>query len=454
MDIIKAFQKNEVGINITIKGTHESPLFRASDIGEVLDIGNIRPSIQDFDNTEKHAVSTTDVIGREQEVSYLTEKGLYKVLFRSRKPIAKQFTDWVCEVLKEIRLKGVYDLQQQLKLKEKDSKEILIDNFKNKQVIYFILVEENVLKFGFSGDIKTRFADHLVEFGPDIKLSYVFETRYNREFEQMIKTELKKYIISKKYKNNQTELIELSDNFTYDQLKRKIEKLKEVVNENLVPKLLNDISEMEIKIAELEREINNNSHYHKLKEENEQLRLKVIELETKLANNNKDVEMEKLRLRKQELDMRYTQNLKSKNSFNMHRLENGIEQKFCPGILCREETESDGKWLTLDHFGKSDQNKDGLRGECKKCRNVSERTNYERKDHKMTAEQLEESKHDRSMKLRVKLIDGKKECTKCEVMKDIDEYEKIGAYITGEDKYRSDCRECRKKQKRKPIKAL
>ena len=69
--------------NITIKWIHENPLFRASDIGEVLGIENIRPSIQDFDNTEKHAISTTDAIGREQEVSYLTEKGLYKVLFRS-----------------------------------------------------------------------------------------------------------------------------------------------------------------------------------------------------------------------------------------------------------------------------------------------------------------------------------------------------------------------------------
>ena len=48
-------------------------------------------SITDFDESEKRAVSTTDSTGRMQEVTFLTEKGLYKVLFRSRKPIAQKF---------------------------------------------------------------------------------------------------------------------------------------------------------------------------------------------------------------------------------------------------------------------------------------------------------------------------------------------------------------------------
>ena len=38
-----------------------------------------------------------DSIGRQQKVSFLTEKGLYKVLFKSRKPIAEKF----CFPLKE-----------------------------------------------------------------------------------------------------------------------------------------------------------------------------------------------------------------------------------------------------------------------------------------------------------------------------------------------------------------
>ena len=56
-------------------------------------------------------------LGGEQDVTFLTEKGLYKVLFKSRKPIAEKFQNWVCEVIKEIRLNGKYKLEQELKNK-------------------------------------------------------------------------------------------------------------------------------------------------------------------------------------------------------------------------------------------------------------------------------------------------------------------------------------------------
>lgn len=94
-------------------------MFRSSDIAQVLDIGNIRPSIQDFDETEK-VVNTINTLGGNQEVTFLTEKGLYQVLFTSRKPIAKQFKNWVCEVIKEIRINSVYNLEKQLIEKDKE----------------------------------------------------------------------------------------------------------------------------------------------------------------------------------------------------------------------------------------------------------------------------------------------------------------------------------------------
>ena len=90
MDIVKAFNSNDLHTEIVIRGTVTDPLFRASDIGVVLDISNIRTSIVDFDESEK-VVRTTDTLGGAQDVTFLTEKGLYKVLFRSRKPIAQKF---------------------------------------------------------------------------------------------------------------------------------------------------------------------------------------------------------------------------------------------------------------------------------------------------------------------------------------------------------------------------
>jgi prophage antirepressor-like protein len=143
MDIVKAFNSNNLHTEIVIKGTKTDPLFRASDIGVVLDL-TIRSIIRDFDDTEK-VVLTTHTLGGNQDVTFLTEKGLYKVLFRSRKPIAQRFQDWVCEVIKEIRLNGTYELQQEIVQKQKELEQTknemsAIETTKNKEM------EEKLIK--------------------------------------------------------------------------------------------------------------------------------------------------------------------------------------------------------------------------------------------------------------------------------------------------------------------
>jgi prophage antirepressor-like protein len=145
MDIVKAFNTNDLHTEVVIKGTKTDPLFRASDIGIILEINNIRMSIIDFDESEKRAVSSTDSTGRMQDVTFLTEKGLYKVLFRSRKPIAQRFQNWVCEVIKEIRLNGLYELQKEVDQKQKELEQTknemsAIETTKNKEM------EEKLIK--------------------------------------------------------------------------------------------------------------------------------------------------------------------------------------------------------------------------------------------------------------------------------------------------------------------
>jgi prophage antirepressor-like protein len=119
MEIVKAFTTNNLHTEITIKGTFDTPLFRASDIGEVLEINNIRTSITNFDETEK-VVQNIITQGGTQQVTFLTEKGLYKILFKSRKQIAEQFQNWVCDVIKEIRLSGTYILKQHVEQLKND----------------------------------------------------------------------------------------------------------------------------------------------------------------------------------------------------------------------------------------------------------------------------------------------------------------------------------------------
>ena len=118
--MVKQFEN----LNITIYGSYEEPLFKAKDIGELLEMKNIREVIKNFNNKQK-GVSLTDTPGGKQEVTFLTEQGLYKVLMKSRKPIAEQFQDWVCEVVEEIRKRGKYDLEEQLKLKDIETQRLL-----------------------------------------------------------------------------------------------------------------------------------------------------------------------------------------------------------------------------------------------------------------------------------------------------------------------------------------
>jgi prophage antirepressor-like protein len=220
MDIVKAFNSNELHTEIVIKGTYESPLFRASDIGQVLDIANIRTTINSFDNTEK-VVHSMDTPGGTQEVTFLTEKGLYKVLFKSRKPIAEKFQDWVCEVIKDIRLNGAYILQQKndeleqrltqannenkdienrnkesyaklLKEKALERQKILLAEYdKDISIVYIVKVKtyENgtyVIKIGESRrGITNRFAEHKSKYD-EVLLMDCFAVNNSKDFESFI----------------------------------------------------------------------------------------------------------------------------------------------------------------------------------------------------------------------------------------------------------------------------
>lgn len=169
MDIVRAFTANNLHTEITIKGTVENPLFRASDIAEILGIINIRQAVIDFNESEK-VITATATNGGEQQVIFLTEKGLYKMLFRSRKNIAVIFQDWVCEVLKNIRLKGKYESESKLKELEEEKKKLELENtlLKNAEqsknpIIYIYdtdareLSSIRKLKIGITENISQRF---------------------------------------------------------------------------------------------------------------------------------------------------------------------------------------------------------------------------------------------------------------------------------------------------------
>jgi prophage antirepressor-like protein len=88
------------------------PWFVAKDVCEVLEIVNHKDSISRLKESMKSGVAITDPHGRPQVTKVISEAGLYKLIFQSRKPEAEKFADWVAEeVLPAIRKNGYYSTQ-------------------------------------------------------------------------------------------------------------------------------------------------------------------------------------------------------------------------------------------------------------------------------------------------------------------------------------------------------
>lgn len=96
-----------LGREFGIYGTVEEPLFLAKDVAEWIEHSKVSMMLSTVDEDEK-LMETIFTSGQNREMWFLTEDGLYEVLFQSRKPIAKQAKKEIKMILKEIRRNGVY----------------------------------------------------------------------------------------------------------------------------------------------------------------------------------------------------------------------------------------------------------------------------------------------------------------------------------------------------------
>lgn len=109
MNEVKIINKsNLLGKEIDVWGSVEHPLFRASDVAVWIQHSDVSTMVKIVDEDEKVFVTNPNNVCGGQGAWFLTEDGLYEVLMRSRKPIAKQFKKGVKKILHEIRTKGGY----------------------------------------------------------------------------------------------------------------------------------------------------------------------------------------------------------------------------------------------------------------------------------------------------------------------------------------------------------
>lgn len=101
--------------DIRIVGTADQPEWVAQDVCTILGIAEAKSSLRDFDDDEKgmHSVHLRSENGVEQgrEMLTLKEPGLYRLIFKSRKEVAKRFQRWIShEVIPSIRKTGTYSI--------------------------------------------------------------------------------------------------------------------------------------------------------------------------------------------------------------------------------------------------------------------------------------------------------------------------------------------------------
>ncbi|MGL5934391.1 MAG: BRO-N domain-containing protein, partial [Cetobacterium sp.] len=119
--------------------------FKAADVAKVLDIVNIHSSTQHFNEKEK-AIREMDTIKGIQKVTMLTSRGVYRLLYASKKPIAEKFRDWASDVLDDIIFNESQELKKQLEEKAKELKQKEIENKKQEKELKQKEIENQKLR--------------------------------------------------------------------------------------------------------------------------------------------------------------------------------------------------------------------------------------------------------------------------------------------------------------------
>jgi anti-repressor protein len=105
---IKKFINVQLGCEVRVLDRGGEPWFVAKDVCDAIGFGNPRQAISNLEDDEK-GVHSMDTLGGAQQVTIISEPGLYALISQSRKPEAKPFKRWVNhEVLPSIRKHGMY----------------------------------------------------------------------------------------------------------------------------------------------------------------------------------------------------------------------------------------------------------------------------------------------------------------------------------------------------------
>lgn len=284
--IVKAFENNPISILQEDNDNKRVYYFKATDIGKALDLKNIHVSIQIYDEDEKVLRKAYDHKGNEQDTTFLTSQGVYRLLYNSKKEIAKKFRKWAGAILDDLIFnqgkclkeeienskKLLQEKNDEIQIKDKQLEKngelqkhnILLKEYGNSKyyIVYLIKVKtisdkKWVLKIGESRmGITNRYKEHKSKYSECIILD-IFLVKRCKEFERFLHQKLNGY----RYKElsgheNENELFLVGEELSYSYIIKLIQDNIRNYNDDL----------LEVQSLNLEVE--------RLKIENQQLKLK------------------------------------------------------------------------------------------------------------------------------------------------------------------------------------
>ena len=222
--IVKAFENNPISIlheNIDNKKVY---YFKATDVGKALNLTNIAVSIQNYDDDEKVIRKAYDLRGCEQDTTFLSSQGVYRLLYNSKKDIAKKFRKWAGAILDDIIFNESQELKRQLEKQQRllEQKEQLIESQENelekKEILLkrkekqlkemtkkttidyiYVAVNEgvnNLAKIGITENIIKRNDNHLSS-NPGFKYIFTYQSKNNKLIEACVKNVLSPFVYNK-----------------------------------------------------------------------------------------------------------------------------------------------------------------------------------------------------------------------------------------------------------------
>lgn len=200
---------------------------------------------------------TKNVIPKIQsQTIFITESGLYSLIFSSKKPYALKFKNWIFdEVLPSIRKTGKYELNNTKNIKSL----VDINCFNNKSCCYLLHIKDNYYKYGKTINIKDRLNVHKNKLNYSCVIK-IWELEAKEDLENKISYLVSQLNIKCTYLKH-TECFETNDNNTIEDILKRIDIYYEACKEKiytdnyLIQKEITKQKELDYKMFLVQKEI-------------------------------------------------------------------------------------------------------------------------------------------------------------------------------------------------------